>query len=505
MISNERREQVIDMLINDPEWAKATYDSMGFSEMLNHTGVSHATLVKYLKKYGIIGHDPRMSKESSDKINDKEWLIASYKKYNSFTPIANELGVSVATVSRRIKKLGIDTSRSGKIKCDVESKLSDKELLSGLYEKHNSTDKIADILGTSPTTVLRRLGEFGIVVDNKQLSSKAESFLLDKDLLESAYLEKKSTYVIADMIGVTPSTVGKYLQYHGIDIDYSNQTSLGEYQLSEFLDNHDIEYRTNVKQFIDNRLEADIVIDRHKLVIEFNGLYWHSDKYKERQYHRKKTLLVHEMGYSIIHVWEDDWNDPIKNKIIKNKILHKCNKTKHREFARKCKIIEPTNQLIRDFYNSNHIQGYVASTVSYALVNRDGDIVAMISAKRIKDKWDLSRFASSCAVIGGFSKLFKHMLSINDIKSITTYASLDYSDGNVYTKNGFELIGMTYPNYWYVDKSFKIRYSRQKFMKHKLKEKLPVFDDSLSEYENMRNNGYNRIYDCGSLKFVYNA
>ena len=41
------------------------------------------------------------------------------------------------------------------------------------------------------------------------------------------------------------------------------------------------------------------------------------------------------------------------------------------------------------------------------------------------------------------------------------------------------------------------------FQKHKLKDKLENFDSDLTEVENMINNGYNRIYDCGNLKFVY--
>jgi hypothetical protein len=37
-------------------------------------------------------------------------------------------------------------------------------------------------------------------------------------------------------------------------------------------------------------------------------------------------------------------------------------------------------------------------------------------------------------------------------------------------------------------------------MKHKLKNLLDIFDETLSETQNMRNNGYRKYYDCGSLK-----
>lgn len=58
-------------------------------------------------------------------------------------------------------------------------------------------------------------------------------------------------------------------------------------------------------------------------------------------------------------------------------------------------------------------------------------------------------------------------------------------------------------NYYYFNKQEGIRYSRHQFQKHKLKDKLVNFDDSLSEGDNMRMNNFYRIYDCGNYKFVW--
>jgi hypothetical protein len=38
-------------------------------------------------------------------------------------------------------------------------------------------------------------------------------------------------------------------------------------------------------------------------------------------------------------------------------------------------------------------------------------------------------------------------------------------------------------------------------MKHKLKNKLKVYDETLTEHENMRLNGLYRVYDAGSSSF----
>jgi len=61
---------------------------------------------------------------------------------------------------------------------------------------------------------------------------------------------------------------------------------------------------------------------------------------------------------------------------------------------------------------------------------------------------------------------------------------------------------VTEPNYFYFkqDDITKL-WSRVSFQKHKLKKKLELFDDSLSETQNMYNNGYRKIYDCGNYCF----
>jgi hypothetical protein len=41
------------------------------------------------------------------------------------------------------------------------------------------------------------------------------------------------------------------------------------------------------------------------------------------------------------------------------------------------------------------------------------------------------------------------------------------------------------------------------FQKHKLAKIIKVFDPNLTEWENMQLNGYDRIWDCGNLKYTY--
>ena len=68
-------------------------------------------------------------------------------------------------------------------------------------------------------------------------------------------------------------------------------------------------------------LQLDIVIPEYKLAIQFNGNYWHS--FKDDNYHMYKIERCNEIGYKLIYVWQDCWND--KQSIIKDMIKKMLN------------------------------------------------------------------------------------------------------------------------------------------------------------------------------------
>jgi len=84
-----------------------------------------------------------------------------------------------------------------------------------------------------------------------------------------------------------------------------------------------------------------------------------------------------------------------------------------------------------------------------------------------------------------------------------SFASLDYSKGDIYTRLGFDEISTTPPGYVWV-KQPNLVLSRYMTQKHKLPKLLgSAFDSELSESENMRKSRFHRVYNAGNLKFVY--
>ena len=72
----------------------------------------------------------------------------------------------------------------------------------------------------------------------------------------------------------------------------------------------------------------------YKFGIEFDGLYWHSNIYKDNDYHLNKTELCEKENIQLLHIFEDEWVN--KKEIVKSIIKSKLNIFENKIFARKC-------------------------------------------------------------------------------------------------------------------------------------------------------------------------
>lgn len=175
-------------------------------------------------------------------------------------------------------------------------------------------------------------------------------------------------------------------------------------------------------------------------------------------------------------------------------------------YARKCQI-KKIDTLVteRQFLDNNHRQKYIQSSVAYGLYLENEIVAIMTFGKPRFNKnyeWELIRFCSKsdARVIGGASKLLKHFERLHNPKSLISYANTEYSKGNVYYKLGFEFKGKSKPNYEYTNGS--TTYSRYQCQKHKLHKMLDSFDNTLTEVQNMENNGFKKVELYSQLIFI---
>ena len=274
------------------------------------------------------------------------------------------------------------------------------------------------------------------------------------------------------------------------------------------------EILTNTKNII-SPLELDIYIPSKKLAIEFNGIIWHSENLgnKSKNYHLNKTLLCKEQGIKLIHIFENEWVN--KQTIVKNKLRHelKCASNIKPVFARKCEIKEISSGKASEFLNKYHLQGSGNASTNAGAFYKDELIsimtfgkhrIALGSKHNDPDTYEMYRFCiGEIPVTGIAGKLISYFIDKYNPRKITTFADMRYSGVSAfYEKIGFKHVAYTKPNYYYfhVKSPYDLKH-RFNFRKQELPKKLSIFDINLTEWENMKNNGYDRIWDCGHIKY----
>jgi len=120
-------------------------------------------------------------------------------------------------------------------------------------------------------------------------------------------------------------------------------------------------------------------------------------------------------------------------------------------------------------------------------------------------EYELLRYCSlkNHNIVGGASKLLREFQRQYPDKSIISYSKKEFNTGNMYSKLGFKKIHSSSPAYYYT-KDYSTIHNRVAFQKHKLASLLENYDSNLSEWDNMQNNGYDRIWDCGNDVWLLN-
>ena len=285
--------------------------------------------------------------------------------------------------------------------------------------------------------------------------------------------------------------------------------------IEKILVENNIQFLKSNKSLI-SPFEIDFYLPSHKIGIELNGNYWHSEiNGKGRNYHLSKTKKSYNKGIKLIHIFEDEIiNSPT---IVESRLKSLLGISNKKIYGRLCEVKSLGNVAKSKFLNENHIQGDSKDSIKLGLFYDTELVSVMTFSKKRKiykknttyndtQSWELLRFCSkvNCVVIGGFSKLLKFFIENYTPKQIMTFADIRWSGYNpistVYFKNKFSFTSHSDPNYWYVNKkNYLKRFHRYNFIKSKLLEE--GFSKNLTEWEIMKLKGYDRIWDCGSMKF----
>jgi len=418
----------------------------GVQHPRQNTEYVNAQRQKFLKEYGIA--NPANTEEAN-----KKRITTNLERYGTVNPASNK-EVYSKIVSTNIEKYGVSTA---------------------LLLPNN---RISALSARKDINIYDKLDDAQWLEENKNVPSP----------------------VLAESLGIAWSTVLKYYKKHNITRPHITISSF-ELKLIDFLKEHNLHHISSDRTVLDGK-EIDIYLPEFKIGLEIDGLYWHSEHYiKDKYYHAKKSNLALEKGIQLIHITDYELSNQFE--IVKNRILAKLGKQR-KVFARKCVIVPVKSVDYESFMVQHHIQGSAPASVRIGL-KYENELVAVMSFSRARYnrnyEWELIRYATQHSVVGGASRLFSHFTSTVLPKSVISYADLRWNTGDVYAKIGMTLSHTTTPNYWYIENGRLAH--RTKYQKHKLRKLLSLYDDSLSEWENMKNNGYTRYWDCGNKVFTW--
>lgn len=255
--------------------------------------------------------------------------------------------------------------------------------------------------------------------------------------------------------------------------------------------------------------ELDIYIPTKKLAIEFNGTYWHSDIYKETNYHQHKTIECAKKGIHLIHIFEYEWENKKTREQLINYINRLIQDNTKRIYGRCTEIKDISAQEANEFCEKYHLQGSNNSAINIGcLYNNELVGVMTVGSPRYNSnyEYELHRLCwkDDIAVIGGSEKLFKYLINKYNTKSVVTYVDISKFTGKVYTRLGFKPIEdiITKPSYHWVNSHLNTVLSRYQSQKHLLIEQgLGIKEQT--EDEIMNSLGYLKVYNSGNLKLAW--
>ena len=348
---------------------------------------------------------------------------------------------------------------------------------------------------------------------NKDNTFSNEHFLnLCKNVHENKYDYSKTLYVgshnkikiICPIHGEFEQEPTNHLQGQGCP-KCAKQISKEEINIQKFIEDNNIKTISTYK--LKSKKHIDIYLPDYNVGIEYNGLLWHGEEYRGKNYHLNKLNDADKENIRLIQIFEDEW--VYKKEIVKSRLLNLIGKTPNKIYARKCEIREVSSTDKYNFLETNHIQGNVNSKIKLGLYHNDelvslmtfGHLRVNMGGNNKKDHYELSRFCNklNTTVIGGASKLLSYFEKTYKPKEIISYADRRWSEGNLYKQLNFKKEHISKPNYFYFKK--QIRENRFKYRKSELQRKFNS-DMLKTEKQIMKELGYKRIYDCGNIKFV---
>lgn len=466
----------------------------------NNKSVSHIAEEYGLSKYSVIKIVNRLQlSKSKDAVSDSKRTYCIWK-----------YGVDSPTKLQEI----IDKTKNTNLKIygatnPSKSKLIKTKISNSIKEFYSNDDNKSCAIEKRKKTCIEKYGtehhlKSNYIVEKRNKTNTdrygGNSPACNKDVLAKRPKPSK------ERIEKQKETYRKNLLAGKYDNIVRSRRSAGENEIRDWLLSLNLAVQQGNRSLLSGK-EIDLYLPEHKLGIEYNGLFWHSDSDSangiSNDYHCKKYEQAKSCGVRLLTIWDKEWEE--NKDVVKSYILSVLNIFEKKIFARNCtfKIID--NNVANEFCDRHHFQGKtIRIKHSFCLLHND-EVVSVITFgyhhRKNTNELVLSRYCvkSGYCIIGGAEKLF-----INSMKTLGTSEVISWSDnrisyGRVYEKLGFELDAKLKADYFYIKSDGRTIIPKQSMQKKKC-----GCPDNMTEREYCKNVlKLNRVYDCGKIRWKW--
>ena len=459
----------------------------------------------FLKKYGV--DNPSKSKEVYDKVRK-----TNLDRYGVECSAQSEV-VKEKIKATNLKKYGVEYSFQAE---EVRDKIKATSLERYGVDNPSKSDVIKNRIVESNR---KNLGvDYPMQSKDVMDKSRATSFEkygteypnqseIVKSKIDASTLEHYGVNRACKLDEFKQKIVDTNRERYGVDytcLIYSgklkgNDSSYNR-SFAELLDINNITYE---REFLLQKYSYDFKVGNTLIEIDpsaTHNTYFspYGDNRIEVNYHRDKTKLAKDNGYSVIHIFE--WDDINKvMQLLKNRVTI---------YDRKCEVRMVSEVDTGNYLDTYHLQGTCRGQKIRLGLYYNNQLVSLMTFGKSRFnkncEYELLRYCASHNVVGGAEKLFKYFVDTYKPNSVVSYCDTSKFSGKVYDTLSFEFIKTNKPRkHWYSMK--ERRHITDGLLLSQGYDRLfkENHGKGTSNEELILARGYLPVYDCGQSTYVY--
>ena len=247
---------------------------------------------------------------------------------------------------------------------------------------------------------------------------------------------------------------------------------------------------------LNSRRSYDVYVPAKKLAIEYHGLIWHSEKYKNPNKNDwEKYLLAKSRKDRLIQIYSDEWET--KQSIIKAQIQEILSPTRKKRIKPTYEIFDKIPSDARAFLDQYHYLGAASGCLTVTAKYKGQIVGVWVFMKREEGTvlWHRACWDHQYKAWNPHEKALNlsiPKLKVRGFKRIITFSDNRFHTGNLYEKLGFDFEEEIKPNFSYTNGSRRVS-------KYAMRVKAGINEKSAAEAK-----GWYRIWDSGKRRYSFN-